>query len=115
MKNKMYTMKFATIYPLYLAKAIRKKRTTEEVNEVISWLTGYSEEDIKIKIESEVTMEEFFKEAPTMNPNRELIKGSICGVKLAEIEDDIEKDIRYLDKLVDELAKGKVMEKILRK
>ncbi len=108
-------MKFSEIYPLYIAKVERKGRTAEEVNEIICWLTGYTVEQIRQQIGNEVDFEVFFNSAPTLNPNRILIKGSICGVKLAEIEDSIIREIRYLDKLIDELAKGKAMDKILRR
>ncbi len=107
-------MAFGKIYPLYVAKAERKGRTVEEVNEVICWLTGYTKEQIEQIINDGIDFETFFKSAPSLNPNRVLITGSVCGVKISEIEEHIMKEIRYLDKLVDELAKGKVMEKILR-
>lgn len=106
---------FASVYPLYIAKAEKKGRTKEEVDIVIRWLTGYSQEALEEKIKNNVDFETFFVEAPELNPARALIKGSICGVKLEEIEDSIMKEARYLDKLIDELAKGKVMDKILRK
>ncbi len=112
--NKQNGMEFNKIYPLYIAKAERKGRTVDEVNQIICWLTGYTIEELQQKIEEVHTMEEFFASAPTPNPNRILITGSICGVKLSEIDDPITKEIRYLDKLIDELAKGKAMEKILR-
>ncbi len=114
-ENRAYTMKFNETYPLYVNKAKRKGRTQEEVNEILCWLTGYTQESLQKKIKEVISMEAFFKKAPSPNPNRSLITGSICGVKIAEIEDPIMKEIRYLDKLVDELAKGKAMEKILRK
>ena len=107
-------MSFAKIYPLYIQKAEKKKRTKEEVDEVISWLTGYSKEEIKDQIEKGVDLQTFFEEAPGINPNAALIKGVICGVRVEEISDPVMQKIRYLDKLVDELAKGKAMEKILR-
>ena len=108
-------MIFASVYPLYIEKAEKKGRTKEEVDEIIRWLTSYSQEALEEKIENNIDFETFFTDAPELNPDRALIKGSICGVKLEEIEDPIMKEIRYLDKLIDELAKGKVMNKILRK
>ena len=112
--RKVFSMSFAKIYPLYIQKAEKKKRTKEEVDEVISWLTGYSKEEIKDQIEKGVDLQTFFEEAPGINPNAALIKGVICGVRVEEISDPVMQKIRYLDKLVDELAKGKAMEKILR-
>lgn len=106
-------MKFCDIYPLYVAKAERKNRTKKEVDKIICWLTGYKVEQLILKIDEHTDLETFFNHAPSPNPNRTLIKGSICGVKINEIEDPIIKEIRYLDKLIDELAKGKAMEKIL--
>ena len=113
--QKVFFMSFAKIYPLYIQKAEKKKRTKEEVDEVISWLTGYSKEEIKDQIEKGVDLQTFFEEAPGINPNAALIKGGICGVRVEEIPDPLMQKIRYLDKLIDELAKGKPMEKILRK
>jgi hypothetical protein len=107
-------MKFSSVYPLYIQKAEKKGRTKEEVDEIIRWLTGYGQEELESQIEKEVDFETFFAEAPRLNPNRELIKGVICGVRVEEIEDPLMREIRYLDKLIDELAKGKAMEKILR-
>ena len=107
-------MSFAKVYPLYVAKAERKGRTRAEVDEVIRWLTGYSQEQLKGLSEGEKDFETFFKEAPKMNPARSLIKGSVCGVKVEEIQEPTMREIRYLDKLVDELAKGRPMEKVLR-
>ena len=112
--RKVFSMSFAKIYPLYIQKAEKKNRTKEEVDEVISWLTGYSKEEIKDQIEKGVDLQTFFEEAPGINPNATLIKGVICGVRVEEIPDPLMQKIRYLDKLVDELAKGKAMEKILR-
>ena len=112
--QKVFSMNFSKIYPLYIQKAEKKKRTKEEVDEVISWLTGYSKEEIKDQIEKGVDLQTFFEEAPGINPNAALIKGVICGVRVEEIPDPLMQKIRYLDKLVDELAKGKAMEKILR-
>ncbi len=113
--EKVYTMKFSRVYPLLVAKAERKGRTRQEVDEVICWLTGYDENDIQKKIADEVDYRNFFLQAPEMNPNRFLIKGVVCGIRVENIEDPLMKEIRYLDKLVDELAKGRKMEKILRK
>lgn len=108
-------MKFEKVYPLYVAKAQMKGRGKDEVDTIICWLTGYSQQQLESKIEESVDFEDFFNLAPSLNPNRILIKGSICGVKIDEIEDKIIKEIRYLDKLIDELAKGKDLDKILRK
>lgn len=113
--SKVYNMLFSKIYPLLLAKAEKKGRTKEEVNEIISWLTGYTDENIKEFMENEITYGDFFLKAPCLNPNRKLIKGTICKVKVEEIKEPLMQEIRYLDKLIDELAKGKSMEKILRK
>ena len=113
-KHRIYTMKFAGVYPLYVQKAERKNRTKEEVDQIICWLTGYDEAGLQAQIAQENNFETFFDEAPALNPNRTLIKGVVCGVRVEEIEDPLMQKIRYLDKLVDELAKGKAMEKILR-
>jgi hypothetical protein len=102
------------VYPLYVQKAERKSRTKEEVDQIICWLTGYSRAQLRKQIERESDFATFFDEAPAINPNCSLIKGVVCGVRLEEIEDPLMKNIRYLDKLIDELAKGKAMEKILR-
>lgn len=107
-------MPFATVYPLYITKVERKSRTKDEVDEVIMWLTGYSSEQLQKQIVDKVTFETFFNDAPELNPNVNLITGSICGYKIQEIEDPLMKNIRYMDKLVDELAKGKSVLKILR-
>jgi len=107
-------MKFADVYPLYVQKAERKNRTKQEVDQTISWLTGYSQPGLQQQIEQENDFETFFAQAPAINPNRSLIKGIVCGVRVEEIEDPLTKNIRYLDKLIDQLAKGKTMEKILR-
>ncbi len=112
--HRLYKMEFSKIYPMYVEKAEKKGRTVDEVNEVICWLTGYTQEELQLKIDEAVDMETFFNSAPQLNPNRVLITGSVCGVKIAEIEEQLMKEIRYLDKLVDELAKGKAMDKILR-
>ena len=114
-KPRIFTMLFSSVYPLYLQKAERKGRTKEEVKEIIFWLTGYDEHSLQQQIINEVDMETFFRQAPCMNPNASLIKGVICGYRVEEIEDELMRQIRYLDKLVDELAKGKTMDKILRK
>lgn len=107
-------MSFAKVYPLYVAKAEKKGRTETEVNTIIRWLTGYSQADLETQLEKQVDFETFFKEAPHLNPARSLITGVICGVRIEEIEEPLMKEIRYLDKLIDELAKGKDMKKILR-
>lgn len=110
MRQSIFDMKFSTIYPLYLQKAQRKGRSKEEVDEIISWLTGYETE----RWDPEATNREFFDNAPEMNPNASMIKGTVCGIKVEEIEDPLMQKIRWLDKLIDELARGKAMEKILR-
>ncbi len=112
--EKLYSMKLNKIYPLLVQKAERKGRSKSEVNQIIFWLTGYDEDGLIDQIKKDVDYQTFFNEAPAMNPNRKLITGSICGIKVQEIEDPLMQDIRYLDKLIDELAKGKPMEKILR-
>lgn len=115
MKNeKVYQMKFSKIYPLLVSKAVKKGRTQSEVDEVIIWLTGYSKRKLEELVESDITYAEFFNQAPQLNANRHLIKGSICGVKVEEIEEALMREIRYLDKLIDELSKGKKMASILR-
>ncbi|MCM3055722.1 MULTISPECIES: DUF2200 domain-containing protein [Bacillaceae] len=113
-KHKIYTMSVASVYPHYIAKAEKKGRTKSEVNEIICWLTGYSQEQLEEQLEKQTDFETFFAEAPQLNPARTLIKGVICGVRVEEIEEPTMREIRYLDKLIDELAKGKSMEKILR-
>ncbi len=107
-------MSFASVYPLYVAKAGKKGRTKEEVDEIIRWLTGYSQEELEYQLKKESDFEHFFADAPALNADRILIKGVICGVRIEEIEDPLMKEIRYLDKLIDELAKGRAMSKILR-
>ena len=107
-------MSFARVYPLLVAKAEKKGRTKAEVDEIIHWLTGYDEKELELVLQNQVNYERFFKDAPALNPSRNLIKGSICGVRIEEIEDEIMREVRYLDKLIDELAKGKTMEKILK-
>ena len=112
--HRIFTTSFASVYPLYVAKLERKGRTRSELDQVIGWLTGYDADGLKRVIETDVDFETFFAEAPAMTEDRHLIKGVICGVRVEEIEDPLMQDIRYLDKLVDELAKGKKMEKVLR-
>jgi len=107
-------MKFSKVYPMYVQKAERKGRTKDEVDQIIRWLTGYSEVELQGQIEAESDFETFFDRAPRIHPNSSLIKGVICGVRVEEIEDAVVQKVRYLDKLIDELAKGKAMEKILR-
>ncbi len=113
--TRVYKMSFASVYPLYVQKAEKKGRTKAEVNSIICWLTGYDEQTLQQHICSETNFETFFAQAPQMNPNASKITGVICGYRVEEIEDKLMQQIRYLDKLVDELAKGKAMEKILRK
>lgn len=113
-KPRIFTMPFSSIYPLYIQKAEKKGRTKQEVDEIIFWLTGYDEHTLQQQISQETDVETFFKEAPLFNPNAILIKGVICGYRVEEIKDDLMRQIRYLDKLIDELAKGKAMQKILR-
>jgi len=112
--QKVFLMKFASVYPLYVKKAERKNRTKEEVDQIICWLTGYNQAELQKQIEMENDLETFFAQAPTFNPHSALIKGVVCGVRVEEVEDPLMRKIRYLDKLIDELAKGKAMEKILR-
>ena len=113
--EKVFAMSFAKVYPMLIAKAERKGRTRADVLEVTAWLTGYTHEEIGTLLNSDTTYGDFFRKAPALHPNRKLIKGSICGIKVELIEDPLMQNIRYLDKLVDELAKGKAMEKVLRK
>ena len=113
-KHRIFKMPFAGVYPMYVQKAERKNRTKEEVDQIIYWLTGYDEAGLQEQIAQENDFETFFDQAPVLHPNRTLIKGVVCGVRVEEIEDPLMQKIRYLDKLVDELAKGKAMEKILR-
>lgn len=112
--HKIYAMKFSKIYSLLVQKADKKKRTKQEVDEIICWLTGYDEVGLTQQLQNDVDYKTFFEQAPCINPNSEKIKGTVCGVRVEEIKDPIMKQIRYLDKLIDELAKGKAMEKILR-
>lgn len=113
-KHRIYTMAVARVYPEYVNKAERKGRSKAEVNQIIQWLTGYDAAGLDAVLENETDFETFFAEAPTLNPNRSLITGKICGVRIEEIEEPTMREIRYLDKLVDELARGKAMDKILR-
>jgi hypothetical protein len=114
-RNNIFAMKFARVYPLYVQKAEGKNRTKEEVDKIICWLTGYNQAGLQQQIEQENDFETFFAQAPAIHPNSSLIKGVVCGIRVEEIEDPLMQKIRYLDKLIDELAKGKAMEKILRK
>ncbi len=114
-KERIYKLVFASVYPLYIKKAEAKGRTKEEVDTVIYWLTGYDERTLKDQIERKTDFETFFAEAPMLNPNVDKITGVICGYRVEQIEDELIRKMRYLDKLIDELAKGKAMEKILRK
>lgn len=113
--DKVFAMEFSKVYPLLVKKAERKNRTQQEVNEIIYWLTGYNEQELNQLLKNNVDYKTFFENAPQINPNCHLIKGSICGYKVQDIQDPLMQKIRYLDKLVDELAKGKAMDKILRK
>ena len=113
-RHRIFAIKFAKVYPLYVQKAERKDRTKAEVDRIICWLTGYSQAELRKQIKQENDLETFFAQAPAMHPNSSLIKGVVCGVRVEDIEDPLMKKIRYLDKLIDELAKGKEMEKILR-
>ena len=113
-KHNIFTTKFSKVYLLYIQKAERKNRTKEEVDQIICWLTGYDQPGLQHQIKQEIDFETFFAQAPAMNPNSSLIEGVVCGVRVEEIEDPLMQKIRYLDKLIDELAKGKTMEKILR-
>lgn len=113
--HRIYTMSVARVYPEYVAKAERKGRTKQEVDEIIRWLTGYTQKQLEAELEKQTNFETFFAQAPHLNPARSLITGVICGVRLEEIQEPTMREIRYLDKLVDELAKGRPMEKILRK
>lgn len=112
--ERVYRMSFASVYPLYVTKAEKKGRTKAEVDEIIFWLTGYNETDLQRVLEEQTNFENFFAQAPQINPNASKITGVICGYRVEEIEDKVMQQVRYLDKLIDELAKGKAMEKILR-
>jgi hypothetical protein len=114
-KHRIYTMSFRSVYPLYVAKAEKKGRTKAEVDNIIRWLTGYNQRALEAQLERQTDFETFLAEAPRLNPSRALIKGVVCGVRVEDIEEPTMREIRYLDKLIDELAKGKEMEKILRK
>ena len=114
-KHRIYTTSFASVYPLYVTKAEKKGRSKAEVDQIISWLTGYGEKELDAQLAKQTDFETFFAQAPRLNPLRGLIKGVICGVRVEDIEEPTMQSIRYLDKLIDELAKGKAMEKILRK
>lgn len=111
--DKVYKMRFAKIYPLLVNKALKKGRTQSEVDEVIRWLTGYDQTALETIVQSDIDYAAFFQNAPTLNPNRKLITGAVCGIKMEEIAEPLMREIRYLDKLIDELAMGKAMEKIL--
>jgi len=113
-EHRVYAMEFAKVYPLYVQKAERKGRTKDEVDQIITWLTGYDASGLQRQIEQRSSFEDFFAQAPAFHPNSSLIKGVVCGVRVEEVEDPLMQKIRYLDKLIDELAKGKAMEKILR-
>jgi hypothetical protein len=113
-KHRIYTIPFAQVYPLYVAKAEKKGRTKAEVDSIICWLTGYNQKELEEVIETPTDLETFFNNAPKLNPSRSLIKGVVCGIRVEEIEEPLMREIRYLDKLIDELAKGKAMEKIFR-
>lgn len=113
-KPRIYTMSFASVYPLYVQKAAKKGRTKEEVDTVITWLTGYSDAQLQRAIDAKVDFETFFAKAPQLNPKAALIKGVVCGVRIEDLDDPLMRQIRYLDKLVDELARGKKMASILR-
>ena len=113
-KHRIFTTSFASVYPLYVAKAERKGRQKSEVDAVICWLTGYSQRELEEQLKKQTDFETFFQEAPLLNPSRALIKGAVCGVRVETVEDPLMQRIRQLDKLVDELAKGRAMEKVLR-
>ncbi|HSG41308.1 MAG TPA: DUF2200 domain-containing protein [Thermoanaerobaculia bacterium] len=113
-EHRIFSAKFSSVYPMYVQKAERKGRTKEEVDRIICWLTGYSEGALQQQLQRESDFRTFFAEAPAIHPNSSLIKGVVCGVRVEEVEDPLMQKIRYLDKLIDELAKGKSMEKILR-
>src|SRR5690606_1509244 len=113
--HRIYSVSVASVYPLYVAKAVKKGRKKDEVDQIFRWLTGHSQESLDQELAAETSFEQFFARAPQMNPSRALITGVVCGVRVESIEESVMREIRYLDKLVDELAKGKAMEKILRK
>jgi hypothetical protein len=114
-KHRIYTISFASVYPHYVTKAEKKGRTQEEVDQIICWLTGYSRKGLEAQLKKRTDIETFIAEAPQLNPSRSLIKGLICGIRVEDIKEPLMQEVRYLDKLIDELAKGKAMEKILRK
>ena len=113
-QHRIYRMKFSGVYPMYVQKAERKQRTKAEVDQVIRWLTGYSQAELERQIQLESNLEDFFAQAPLFHPNAVLIKGVVCGVRVEDVEDPLMRKVRYLDKLIDELAKGKALDKILR-
>ena len=113
-QHRIFATAFSKVYPLYIQKAERKSRTKEEVDQIICWLTGYTQPELAKQVEQQIDFETFFAQAPDIHPNSALIKGVVCGVRVEEIEDPLMQKLRYLDKLIDELAKGKTMEKILR-
>jgi hypothetical protein len=114
-KHRIYTMSFASVYPFYVAKAEKKGRTKAEVDRIISWLTGYGPKALDAQLKKQTDFETFFAKAPKLNPSRALIKGVVCGIRVEDIQEPLMREVRYLDKLIDELAKGKAMDKILRK
>ena len=114
-KHRIYTMSFASVYPFYIEKAKKKGRTKKEVDEIIRWLMGYTEKGLEAQLKKRTDIEHFIDEAPKLNPSRKLVTGVVCGVRVEDIKERTMREIRYLDKLIDELAKGKPMEKILRK
>ena len=113
-KHRIYTMSFASVYPHYIAKAEKKDRTKAEVDQIIRWLTGYTQKGFEAQLKKKTDIETFFAKAPKLNPSRSLITGVVCGIRVENIEEPLMREVRYLDKLIDELAKGKAMEKILR-
>ncbi|MBC3767108.1 DUF2200 domain-containing protein [Neptunicella marina] len=112
--DRIYALTFARVYPMYVQKAERKNRTQQDVDKLICWLTGYDKTALEQQIAKQSSFETFFAEAPQLHPNCQLIKGAICGIRVEEIEDNLVQNVRYLDKIIDELAKGKAMEKIMR-
>jgi hypothetical protein len=113
-RHRIFSMPFAKVYPAYVQKALKKGRTQQEVDRIICWLTGYDDAGLRRQIELGTDLETFFAQAPALHPNRRLIRGTVCGVRVEEVSDPLMREIRYLDKLIDELAKGRPMEKILR-
>ena len=114
-KHRIYTTSFASVYPLYVAKVEKKGRTKAEVDQVIAWLTGYGQKELQKQLKKQTDFETFFAKAPKINPSRALIKGVVCGVRVEDVKEPTMREIRYLDKLIDELARGKKMDQILRK